>query len=344
MALLLLSTTQILPSSRLTEPRGWLPERPADSLCALETAVLLLPTPMLLPELPQPLVKLLRPSPQALVFAALEKPQSAPQAEARWVLPELVPELLPGRPPDSLHALETAVLLLPTPILPSSRLTEPRELLPEWPQPLVKLLRLSPQALVFGALEKPPSARPAEARWLLPELVPELLPELPPESLHALETAVLLLPTQILRLFLLTEPRELLPEWPQPLVKLLRLSPQALVFGALEKPPSARPAEARWLLPELVPELLPELPPESLHALETAVFLLPTQILPSSRLTEPQELLPEWPQPLVKLLRLSPQALVFAALEKLQSALQAEARWVLPELVRLLRGVLPASP
>ena len=87
------------------------------------------------------------------------------------------------------------VLLLPTQILPSSRLTEPRELLPEWPQPLVKLLRLSPQALVFGALEKLPSARPAEARWLLPELVPESLPELPPDSLHALETAVLLLPT-----------------------------------------------------------------------------------------------------------------------------------------------------
>ena len=101
MALLLLSTTQILPSSRLTEPRGWLPERPADSLCALETAVLLLPTPILpssrlteprepLPELPQPLVKSLRLSPQALVFAALEKLQSALQAEARWVLPELV--------------------------------------------------------------------------------------------------------------------------------------------------------------------------------------------------------------------------------------------------------------
>ncbi|PYU68635.1 MAG: hypothetical protein DMG52_30875, partial [Acidobacteria bacterium] len=217
------------------------------------------------------------------------------------------------------------VLLLPTQILPSSRLTEPRELLPDWPQPLVKLLRLSPQALVFGALEKLPSARPAEARWLLPELVPELLPELPPDSLRALETAVLLLPTQILPFSRLTEPQELLPEWPQPLVKLLRLSPQALVFGALEKLPSARPVEARWLLPELVPELLPELPPDSLHALETAVLLLPTQILPFSRLTEPRELLPEWPQPLVKLLRLSPQALVFGALEKLPSARPAEA-------------------
>src|SRR5437016_2762647 len=100
--------------------------------------------------------------------------------------------------------------------------------------------------------------------------------------------------------------------------------------------PSSRLTEPRgWL---------PERPGESLCALEMVVLLLPTQILPSSRLTEPRELLPDWPQPLVKLLRLSPQALVFAALEKLQSALQAEARWVLPELVRLLRGFLPASP
>jgi len=125
---------------------------------------------------------------------------------------------------------------------------------------------------------------------------------------------------------------------------LSRLSPLPLVFAALEKLQSALQAEARWVLPELVPELWPGLPPDSLEALETAVLLLPTPILPSSRPTEPRELLPEWPQPLVKLLRLSPQALVFAALEKLQSALQAEARWVLPELVRLLRGVLPASP
>src|SRR3989475_125342 len=161
--------------------------------------------------------------------------------------------LPPKLPADSLRAVEMVVLLLPTQILPSSRLTEPQELLPEWPQPLVKLLRLSPQALVFGALEKLPSARPAEARWLLPELVPESLPELPPDLLRALETAVLLLPTQILPFSRLTEPQELLPEWPQPLVKLLRLSPQALVFGALEKLPSARPVEARWLLPELVP-------------------------------------------------------------------------------------------
>src|SRR5437016_3579108 len=79
--------------------------------------------------------------------------------------------------------------------------------------------------------------------------------------------------------------------------------------------------------------LLPKLPPDSLRTVETAVLLLPTPILPSSRLTEPREPLPELPQPLVKSLRLSPQALVFAALEKLQSALQAEARWVLPELV-----------
>src|SRR5207253_9439762 len=110
------------------------------------------------------------------------------------------------------------------------------------------------------------------------------------------------------------------------LVHLHPRSPPALVLAALEVVPPARPAEARSLLPELVPELLPELPPDSLRALETAVLLLPTQILPFSRLTEPQELLPEWPQPLVKLLRLSPQALVFGALEKLRSARPAEAR------------------
>src|SRR5437016_10213250 len=142
--------------------------------------------------------------------------------------------LPPKLPADSLRAVEMVVLPLPTPILPCSRLTEPQELLPEWPQPLVKLLRLSPQALVFGALEKLPSARPAEARWLLPELVPELLPELPPDSLRALETAVLLLARQIPRLNCLTEPHELSLVCPQQHVKLLRLSPQALVFGALE--------------------------------------------------------------------------------------------------------------
>src|SRR5439155_494002 len=106
--------------------------------------------------------------------------------------------LPPKLPADSLRAVEMVVLLLPTQILPSSRLTEPRELLPEWPQPLVKLLRLSPQALVFGALEKLPSARPAEARWLLPELVPVSLPVLPPASLPSLVTAVLLLSPYIL--------------------------------------------------------------------------------------------------------------------------------------------------
>src|SRR5437016_6052691 len=108
--------------------------------------------------------------------------------------------LPPKLPADSLRAVEMVVLLLPTQILPSSRLTEPRG-------------------------------------WL---------PERPGESLCALEMVVLLLPTQILPSSRLTEPRELLPDWPQPLVKLLRLSPQALVFGALEKLPSARPAEARW--------------------------------------------------------------------------------------------------
>src|SRR5207253_11471826 len=101
------------------------------------------------------------------------------------------------------------------------------------------------------------------------------------------------------------------------LVHLHPRSPPALVLAALEVVPSARPAEARWLLPELVPELLPELPPDSLRALETAVLLLPTQILPFSRLTEPQELLTEWPHTLVMLLRLSLQAMVVGALEKL---------------------------
>src|SRR5437667_7024225 len=177
------------------------------------------------------------------------------------------------------------VLLLPTQILPSSRLTEPQELLPEWPQPLVKLLRLSPQALVFVALEKLPSARPAEARCLLPELVPESLPELPPDSLHALETAVLLPPTQIRPCSLPTEPREPLPEWPQPLVKLLRLSPQALVFGALEKLPSARPAEARWLLPELVRLLRGVLPASSRPALLMPLLLRSPSVLAFSALT-----------------------------------------------------------
>src|SRR5207244_3673409 len=131
------------------------PKLPADSLRAVEMVVLLLPT-------------------QILPSSRLTEPR----------------ELLPELPADSLRALETAVLLLPTQILPSSRLTEPQELLPEWPQPLVKLLRLSPQALVFGALEKLPSARPAEARWLLPELVPESLPELPPDSLHVVAAPV----------------------------------------------------------------------------------------------------------------------------------------------------------
>src|SRR5438309_9384736 len=111
-----------------------------------------------------------RRSPEASVLAVVVVVRPAPPAIARSLFLELVPELLPELPADSLRALETAVLLLPTQILPFSRLTEPQELLPEWPQPLVKLLRLSPQALVFGALEKLRSARPAEARWLLPEL------------------------------------------------------------------------------------------------------------------------------------------------------------------------------
>src|SRR5438132_360093 len=136
----LLLPTQILPSSRLTEPRGWLPERPGESLCALEMVV----------------------------------------------------------------------LLLPTQILPSSRLTEPRELLPDWPQPLVKLLRLSPQALVFGALEKLPSARPVEARWLLPELVRVLLGVLPPDPLRAVVVALLLRSPPILPFSALTLPLVLL--------------------------------------------------------------------------------------------------------------------------------------
>src|SRR5437762_1175789 len=123
MALVLLSPAPLLPSSRLPDPRRSLAERLLLSPSPLLPSLRLPPPRELLPEWPQPLVKLLRLSPQALVFAALEKLQSALQAEARWVLPELVPELLPDRPPASRHALETAVLLLPTPILPSSRLT-----------------------------------------------------------------------------------------------------------------------------------------------------------------------------------------------------------------------------
>src|SRR5438128_2613517 len=101
--------------------------------------------------------------------------------------------LPPKLPADSLRAVEMVVLLLPTQILPSYRRTERQELLRGCPRQLVRLLRLSPEALLFAVLELLPPARPAEARCLLPELVRVSLPELPPDLLRALETAVLLL-------------------------------------------------------------------------------------------------------------------------------------------------------